>query len=1447
MSVAAVRRVVSRLEPTDPATDAELVAAIAPSGADREAAFAELVHRYGPMVLGVCRRVLADAHTAEDAFQAVFLVLARKAGAIRPPGAVAGWLHGVAVRTARKAKTAAARRRRREMAATALANPDREVGGDLQQAELRAIIDAELAALPETHRAAVVLCDLHGKTRAEAAAELDRPEGTVAAWLARGRKALAARLKRRGVTLSAAGLVAVAAPASVTAELASAALATFLGRAAPDAVLALAESVMRSLSTSVSKLAAVTVAVGALLAAVATATAWHNEPVPNPMANTQPAAAAEEPKPEPTTLGDHKGYVYSVSYSPDGKKFLSVGNGIAIVWDSDPRKKLFTIDAEFAAFSGDGKSLFALVKDEFRTHNADTGKHLGRKNRQAPKGGLPGRFAAFWRDATMWVEFDGVRHHLRTELTDDLYDLHDQFELGLTGGLHNVSYGRGGAFSPDGNLFAGLHRMLKDAKGGPEGSQGVLSIWNPTNGKRVGTISRGANRAAHAFAWSPDGKEIAVGYGDGMWVYDAKTLKEVRKFDVRDVTALAWSPDGKVIAVAQQVGQYKGGTGLTDDLIALTAVAALLDAQTGKELRSFDNFPDNVPVVSLALRPDGKQLVCGSGFFPGDGPAGNHPQPAKDAPALRVIPLADPPAKADPAAWKETKVLDLDGWLGGSVAYSADGKTLFVGGTSGGGHVRAYDASTWKQLWDAKTGKVHFAALAPAPDGKTLAVTTKDGIEFIESANGAAAGGLEEKGSEPLAVAWFPDRPPGPGGLATTRKVIFGSARESVVKTWLVGAKPSTIKSSTVAEGKKPADEYAVPLAVDPEGKRVVVTGPIDKDTGKNVLWAWSAGSGEANKLLEGHKAAVVCAAWSKDGKLIVTGDAGGVVITWDAATFKEKSRLKLGDPKLDCRVAAVAISPDGKYTAAAVTFLLEELKGREVYSEEVFVWSAANPPARPKAVSRNPAGGPFAGIASLAFTPDGKSLASCFANFTHLSRTGELIGKVRVFTLEPEKPKPEEKLGYVGDVRFSPDGKHYAVVTGGTVSVHDAATRKKVWGTPGEAVGYLPTGKTLFVMGAKAVLECDAETGKVQKEHPRPKTKVEWNRVAFAPDGKRFAAHFGHHVRLYDTATGTEPVQLKTQFEMAGWLSGVTGESVVFSPDGKKLAAVGVLVTEGGQRGAAVWDAETGNRLHTFAPAPADELRAAAFSPDSELLAVGFKNRVEVRYVGPGEVKKDPLMKLPTEAPVTALAYSKDEKRLAVALRKPAADGQGKPKGGHTLEVYIFDAETGEEMKRLGGFEGAGTTALGVTALAFSPDGKKLLAGTGALPIDLLPDSAPKTGEVKLFDLTAAPQPRKPDPSGDDAVNKLREQLKTGTPREKSAALATIRASKLTHLIPDLIEAIEDPATLPRDADTGWGFVGHQAASVLGELARSIDGIEVGMGPGTRGLPALFIPRGLR
>src|SRR5260370_19019466 len=150
-----------------------------------EAAFEGLVRRHGPMVMGVCRRILCNEQDAEDAFQATFFVLVRRAASLLSPSTLANWLHGVAYRTALEARSAAARRRARE--ATVL---PRTVMPEDPWAELWPVLDQELGRLAEKYRAVVVLCDLEGKTRKEVARQRRRGEGTVASRLARGRSIL---------------------------------------------------------------------------------------------------------------------------------------------------------------------------------------------------------------------------------------------------------------------------------------------------------------------------------------------------------------------------------------------------------------------------------------------------------------------------------------------------------------------------------------------------------------------------------------------------------------------------------------------------------------------------------------------------------------------------------------------------------------------------------------------------------------------------------------------------------------------------------------------------------------------------------------------------------------------------------------------------------------------------------------------------------------------------------------------------------------------------------------------------------------------------------------------------------------------------------------------------------------------------------------------------------
>jgi RNA polymerase sigma factor (sigma-70 family) len=169
-----------------------------------EAAFEALVRRHGPMVLGVCRRVLRDFHDAEDAFQATFLVLARKAAGVR---ALGPWLYGVAYRTALRARTMNARRRFHEERARDLARPEPPAGDGWQ--DLLPHLDEELQRLPERYRVAVVLCDLEGMTRRDAARQLGVPEGTLSGRLTRARRLLARRLTRYGLAPSATCLAGV--------------------------------------------------------------------------------------------------------------------------------------------------------------------------------------------------------------------------------------------------------------------------------------------------------------------------------------------------------------------------------------------------------------------------------------------------------------------------------------------------------------------------------------------------------------------------------------------------------------------------------------------------------------------------------------------------------------------------------------------------------------------------------------------------------------------------------------------------------------------------------------------------------------------------------------------------------------------------------------------------------------------------------------------------------------------------------------------------------------------------------------------------------------------------------------------------------------------------------------------------------------------------------------
>jgi RNA polymerase sigma factor (sigma-70 family) len=330
-----------------------------------ESAFAALVRRHGPMVWGVCRRVLRSREDAEDAFQATFLVLVRKASVV-PKELVVNWLYGVAHRTAMKARAIAAKRQAREkqvmtMPEPTLAPPD--LWNDLQP-----VLDQELSCLPGKYRAIIALCDLEGKSRKDASRNLHLPEGTVASRLATARALLAKRLARHGLVVSGPALAAAVSqeassasvPLSVVSSTIKAASAFAAGQVAAGGILsakavALAEGVLKAMLLTKLKITGAVLTAFAVLgtgaAALTLAEKTPNRNGAQTLLSTTPENPAEKAV-DPPAPGKKEQATKPV-VEKEERPTLVRGIATAV----DPGKSILTVDHR------DGETTFTVPKD----------------------------------------------------------------------------------------------------------------------------------------------------------------------------------------------------------------------------------------------------------------------------------------------------------------------------------------------------------------------------------------------------------------------------------------------------------------------------------------------------------------------------------------------------------------------------------------------------------------------------------------------------------------------------------------------------------------------------------------------------------------------------------------------------------------------------------------------------------------------------------------------------------------------------------------------------------------------------------------------------------------------------------------------------------------------------------------------------------------------------
>jgi RNA polymerase sigma factor (sigma-70 family) len=968
---------------SDPAPDAVLLDRFR---RDRdEAAFAALVARHGLMVLRLCRRVLGDAQAAEDAFQATFLVLARRASAVRPPEALAAWLHQVAYRVALKARSAGVRRRARETSVPDLtpADPHPDPLAELSARELLTILDEEVQRLPEVYRLPVIHCCLEGRTQEETAALLGWTPGSVKGRLERGRARLHARLAWRGLALTAAlGAVEMGqgvASAGVPAPLATATVRTAAGGAISARVALLAEEGVKGMALTKAKLGVV------LLLAAGVAVAGTGMLAHEVLAAKQPAAeppardanqgqpAGEKPArtdrygdPLPdgtlvrmgTVRFRHAEGVTCCTFSPDGKTLISGGHDYTLrLWDAATGKELRRFlghrgAVRNLALSPDG-SVLASTGDAWRGQepgrifiwDVGTGKErarlLGPEKQAACLAWSPDgkTLAAGGEDGSVRLYVPAEEKEVRRLA----------WHKGSVQGL---------AFSPDGARLASAGKDRTVCLGDPAGREEPVRL-------------HGKEKEYHFVAFAPDGKTLLSGgdcYGDDIGqkmpsvntitVWDPATGRRLRDFRVGDdrdddsdgSASVTLSPDGKTLAL-----------GYWDHTVRLWDVAA------GKPLRRLPGYPDRFyPAYHLAFSPDGKTLAA----------AGSHHTVCLLDTATGKQLLKDAPAQESTIP---------------SVAVSPDGKVLAT--ASEDFTVCLWDAATGQALHDLRGHTGWLYAVAFAPDGRSLASGGSDGtVRVWDPATGKE---LRQLPADPAAtnerekakvsrMAFSPD-----GRLlaaAYTRGDPMRGLQPDGICIWdlATGKEMRRLTGPMVSNGC---------LSFSPDGRTLITLGEDVRPPGDHhMIRRWRVATGE--ELPPTELAAGRSVYWktiSPDCTLAATNDYTGPVLVWEVAT----GRQLLAIPKQGGTGCHPVFSPDGRYLAlCGVSYDWPDLSDN--LAVELYELASGKMVCRHRLPQRT-------GVSAAVFFPDGRRLA------TALMDTTTLIWDLAPAPPEKGKDRPED------------------------------------------------------------------------------------------------------------------------------------------------------------------------------------------------------------------------------------------------------------------------------------------------------------------------------------------------------------------------------------------------------------------------------------------------------